>query len=233
MQLEISRERHKRWKGGVAALWRDLPGVVYNWLRGSSAPWGMTPILAETGMQCLSVEAVDIAVRGYWVDTVLRQHAPLNGDAQWTTFMASPFAAHIPVLQWPTSIWSTARVRAVLQQMREAASPGMLGIPIAVWRCLPEEWMAAVAKLLSKVEASGTWPSEWLDAYVAMIPKAAGGARPRDQRPITLLEVMYRVWSKGITMEWRPVLQNPFLGQQRWGSGRKRGRCTLHSCLPT
>ena len=128
---------------------------------------------------------------------------------------------------------TATRVRAVLQQMREAAAPGMLDISIAVWQCLPEEWMVAVARLLTMMEGSGTWPSEWLDAYIAMIPKASGGARPRDQRPITVLEVMYRVWSKGVSVEWKPVLQKAFLSQAAMGSGRKRGRCTWRSCWPT
>ena len=60
--------------------------------------------------------------------------------------------------------------------------------------------MSAVARFLTLVETSGTWPTEWLDAYVVMIPKAAEGSRPQDQRPITVLEVMYRVWSKGVVL---------------------------------
>ena len=65
----------------------------------------------------------------------------------------------------------------------------------------------AVARLLNFIEAEGRWPTEWLDAYVAMIPKAAGGSRPQDQRPITVLEVLYRLWAKGVVLQWGPVLQ--------------------------
>ena len=60
--------------------------------------------------------------------------------------------------------------------------------------------MSAVTRLLTLIEESGCWPTEWLDAFVAMIPKAAGGSRPQDQRPITVLEVLYRIWSKGVVM---------------------------------
>ena len=48
------------------------------------------------------------------------------------------------------------------------------------------------------VEAAGTWPKMWLQAYVVMVPKASGGVRPQDQRPITILPVLYRLWSKGV-----------------------------------
>ncbi len=81
INLEMRRARHARWKGGLTALWRERTGVVYNWLRANSAPWGTTPILDEAGMQCLSVAAVDAAVQGYWLNTVLRQHASLDPNA--------------------------------------------------------------------------------------------------------------------------------------------------------
>ena len=59
-----------------------------------------------------------------------------------------------------------------------------------------------------------------------MIPKAAGGTRPKDQRPITVLEVMYRVWSKAIILEWAPVLQRELLGP--WAMGFRAGSGTLY-----
>ena len=105
----------------------------------------------------------------------------------------------------------------IFRHLREGTSPGSLGIPIAVWRSLPQTWMCSVARLFSLVEAAGHWPTEWLDAYVTMIPKAAGGSRPRDQRPITVLEVLYRVWAKGVTLSWAPVLQHEYLGPTAMG----------------
>ena len=97
--------------------------------------------------------------------------------------------------------------------MREGASPGMFGVPISVWRALPEPWTDTIARFFTLVEEQGRWPQDWLDAYVAMIPKANGGSRPQDQRPITVLEVLYRLWAKGIVQEWHHVLQTELLGQ--------------------
>ncbi len=77
--------------------------------------------------------------------------------------------------------------------------------------------MAAVARMLNMVEETGSWPTEWLDTYVSMLPKSTGGTRPRDQRPITVLDVVYRIWSKGIVMVLSPVLQRDFLGQAAMG----------------
>ena len=87
--------------------------------------------------------------------------------------------------------------------------------------------MSAVSRLLTLVEADGVWPAEWLDAFVAMIPKAAGGSRPQDQRPITVLDVLYRIWSKGVVLTWGPTLHQQYLGTAAMGFRAESG--TLHA----
>jgi hypothetical protein len=57
-------------------------------------------------------------------------------------------------------------------------------------------------------------------------PQGIGGSRPRDQRPITVLEVMYRIWSKGTVQEWTPTLHTAFLGTAAFGFRAQSG--TLH-----
>ena len=166
-------------------------------------------------------------MRAFCVDNVLRQHAAVDEDARWAAFLASPFGAHIPSARWPTCTWDTGRVRQTLRQMREGAAPGLTGVPIAVWRALPSPWPEALAQLLNLVEAERRWPSAWLDAYVAMIPKSAGGTRPQDQRPITVLEMLYRLWAKGIVLSWGPTLQAGILSDTAFGF--RSGRGTLHA----
>ena len=87
--------------------------------------------------------------------------------------------------------------------------------------------MSAVSRLLTLVEDDGVWPAEWLDAFVAMIPKAAGGSRPQDQRPITVLDVLYRIWSKGVVLTWGPTLHGQYLGTAAMGFRAESG--TLHA----
>ena len=220
-------ERTRRFREALPQLWKDDLGVIQRWLRADSVPWGSRPILDAAGLQCLTVPEVDAAVRAFWVDHVLRQHAAVDEDARWTAFLASPFSQHIPTATWPTSSWDAARVRASLRSMREGAAPGLTGVPIAVWRALPSPWPEAVARLLNLVESERRWPSSWLEAYVAMIPKSAGGTRPQDQRPITVLEVLYRLWAKGIVTTWGSTLQNGVLSDTAFGF--RSGRGTLHA----
>jgi hypothetical protein len=224
---DMRRTRHLRWKAKLPTLWHTQPGVIHHWLHAAGPSWGSVPILDSDGLQCTTIESVDQAVRSFWVDSILRHHASACPHSRWTAFTSSRFGPHIPSgIIWPHLPWTAERVRSILSSMTEASSPGHLGIPIAVWRALPDAWMATVARFFSLVEESCAWPPEWLDAYVTMIPKASGGSRPRDQRPITVLEVMYRIWSKGVVQEWAPVLHKEFLGPSAMGF--RAGAGTLH-----
>ena len=95
----MRRERSARWQELLPRLWRDRPAVVYHWLHAAGAPWGTTPIMDAAGLECVTPAAVDVSVRGYWVDTVLRQHAGLDEDSRWATFLASRFGPCIPTAQ--------------------------------------------------------------------------------------------------------------------------------------
>ena len=55
-------------------------------------------------------------------------------------------------------------------------------------------WFDELARILSLVEDTGGWPDGFLDAYIAMIPKADGDATPLGQRPLSVFPVVYRVW---------------------------------------
>ena len=226
LHREMRRERYARWRAALPGLWRERPGVVYHWLQAPMAAWGCTPIVDDAGQQCLTLEAVDRAVKGYWVDQVLCQHRAVDGAERWRLFEASEFYPFVPVLQWPHGAWDGEQIGAALRTMCERSSPGLPNVPIAVWKVLPPAWLSAVARLLNLIEAAGSWPAEWLDAYIVMIPKSAGGSRPRDQRPITVLPMVYRLWSKAVVLEWQPVMQHSYLGQAAMGFRAQAG--TLH-----
>ena len=163
---------------------------------------------------------MDAAVRGFWVDTIFCRHKHVDEEQALAALLESEFAAFIPQLEWPLETWTVERVRRVLDMMRGNVSPGSMGIPIAVWRVLPDVWMRSVARFFTLLESGGRWPEQWLSSYVTMIPKGAGGGRPQDQRPITVLEVAYRVWVKGLTLEWGPALHREYLGSAAMGFRR-------------
>ena len=108
---------------------------------------GHLPCVKEEGLQCTTVGEVDEAVRGFWVDRVLRQHAGRDEVTCWQHFEQSEFATFVPQVEWMHLAWTGAQVREILAGFREGAAPGLPGVPIAVWKVLPEVWMDAVARL--------------------------------------------------------------------------------------
>ena len=182
-------------------------------------------------MQCATVAEVDVAVRAFWVDGVWRRSAAADVVQCWAAFQASPFFTFYPCCEWPSSSWSLGRVRKVLRSMRESSSPGVRGICISLWRSLPDSVLSRVADLLNLIEKVGHWPEEIIHAYVAMIPKAAGGSRPQDQRPITVLDVVYRLWAKGVVLAWSPTLQGTYLGSAAMGFRAQTGPIHLAQLL--
>ena len=223
----MRKQRLQRWRGNIATLWSTRPRAVYRWLAAEPSVWGSAPILDVDGVQCLSREAVDREVCAYWVRGVWRQHEGVDMEARWAALRESPFFAHYPTdCVWPQLAWTAERVHATLCTMRAAAAPGPRGIPLSVWEALPLAFLGKVAALFTAVELGGAWPPELLRAYVTLIPKTAGGTRPQDQRPITVLDLMYRVWAKGTALAWAPVLQRRYLGPTTLGFRVQAG--TMH-----
>ena len=52
-----------------------------------------------------------------------------------------------------------------------------------------------LARILSCVEDLGIWLEGLHDAHIAMIPKVDGDATPLEQRPLSVLPVVYRIWA--------------------------------------
>jgi hypothetical protein len=211
LRREMREERVARWRGLIPQLWIERPGSLYRWLAADSPAWGSAPILTTAGSQCCSIEEVDAAVQAFWVAGVWRRHAAADEPKCWEAFRTSSFYAYYPHCDWPQDGWSLGRVRKVLRSMRESSSPGIRGFSIALWRSLPDEVLSRLADLLTLVEKDGRWPEELNHAYVTMIPKASGGSRPQDQRPTTVLDVLYRLWAKGVVLTWSPTLQGAYL----------------------
>ena len=74
---------------------------------------------------------------------------------------------------------------------------GLDGWCVADLLCLP--LLNMLADLLAVVEATGKWPHIVARVYVSLIPKGEG-MLPMQQRPLSVLSQLYRVWA-GIRLE--------------------------------
>ena len=128
---EMRKERHLRWKTTLPSLWHTRPGVINQWLHATGASWGSVPILDADGFQCTSPCAIDTAVRLFWVDTILRQHASVDPVACWKPWrQATPRPSTLGIA-WHMPMHNLLCGFAVMSSWsRQKWSLGS-----AVWRC--------------------------------------------------------------------------------------------------
>ena len=85
-----------------------------------------------------------------------------------------------------------------MQEVAKAKISTACGLDGWAWNegnALPLPWFSGLAILLQMVETTGVWPQGLLDANVAMIPKADGDSTPLGQRPLSVVPVVYRLWT--------------------------------------
>jgi hypothetical protein len=71
---------------------------------------------------------------------------------------------------------------------------GLDGWEVEYLQQLPLEWWERVADYLNVVVQDGKWHSSHAKGYFSFIGKGAGDG-PLDQRPLTILPVVYRIWA--------------------------------------
>ena len=82
-------------------------------------------------------------------------HAEKDEGQRWAAFERSAFYPHLSHCVFPRADWTMERVLEVVRHFRDGTSPGVRGIPIGVWKSLPELFFKAVADLLRRVGLLG------------------------------------------------------------------------------
>ena len=221
---EMRKERKKRWKDNLPKMWKESPGRIYRFIRSQPQNWWASPVLRGDRKAAETPEEVDKAMRSFWVSKILRQDNPDCAREKWEAY-SKVFGQFIRRTDIPTQEWTTSRVLSTFKLMNSNSSPGYRGIPISTWKAAPDEVIEAIAHLLNLVEKEGRWPKESTSAYICVLPKTEESAEPGDFRPITVLDVIYRLWARGVVELWKVPLQQEILSECVMGFREERG-CT-------
>ena len=101
----------------------------------------------------------------------------------------------LPLLPLISLPWLTSGMLADVVRRKGATAGSLDGWGWKEMKVLPMAWFDGLAGTLTKVEEIGVWPEGWLDATIAMIPKADGDATLLGQRPLSVLQGVYRIWT--------------------------------------
>ena len=144
---------------------------------------------------------IDAEFRKAWMPYFCRSGHPVVTPDQFLDFVGHLFPQE-PDLDLP---WITGRDLQEVVRAKKSTAGGLDGWAWNEIKALPLPWFSGLAILLELVESTGTWPQGLLDAYIAMIPEADVDSTPLGQRPLSVLQVVYRLWASlrlGHLREW-------------------------------
>jgi hypothetical protein len=102
--------------------------------------------------------------------------------------------------------FSDEEIGDALVQIGPLKAPGADGFPVRFfqrnWGIMKEEVVAAVKKFFHE----GSMPSEINETIIVLIPKNNDPISPKDFRPISLCNVIYKIVAKCISNRLRPLL---------------------------
>ena len=134
---------------------------------------------------------VDAEFRKAWMPFFCRSGHPVVTVDQFLSFVSSYLSLeaerHLPPI--------SGRDLQEVARAKKSTAGGLDGWAWNEIKALPLPWFSVLAILLNMVESTGIWPQGLLDAYIAMIPKADGDSAPLGQRPLSVLQVVYRLWA--------------------------------------
>ncbi|XP_019152267.1 PREDICTED: uncharacterized protein LOC109149075 [Ipomoea nil] len=121
-------------------------------------------------------------------------------------------------------------VKAAVFGMKCMGSPGPDGIQAAFYQDFWQEVGGSITKMVNEALISATIPLSLLEAFVTLIPKKDNPKTAADFRPITLLNVMFKIVSKVIVNRLRPLMNN-LIGPHQ--NSFLPGRSTLDNIILT
>jgi hypothetical protein len=132
-------------------------------------------------------------ISDFWVKQIFRK-IDLEAVPSWAEFR-DRFIDSLGPQRAPFAIPSITGGRLRNRCMKASGTHGLDGWTLEELEKLPPEWWDELAKIFDLVEKGGDWPEGLAQAAVPLIPKEVGKTDPDQQRPITVLPVLYRAWA--------------------------------------
>ena len=163
----------------------------------------------------------------------------------WVLHFSKVFGAHLalppitsPHLQYIPSdladlpVWPTvteAEINDLISSLTSGKSPGEDLIPADLYKAFPSWWSPVLAKTFSQINNTGQIPPGWKLSIVVPIYKKGDKSAPNNYRPISLLDIAAKMYSKYLLIkleEW--VDENHILYPHQ--AGFRKGLSTIDHC---
>ena len=118
----------------------------------------------------------------------------------------------------------SSEVDEAIRRMKNGKSPGDDGISIDVLKLGGEELSKVLLKLFNKCLLENNIPDDWNNAIVILIHKKGDKEDLRNYRPISLLSVLYKIFTKILSNRLEKILDS---SQPREQAGFRKGFNTM------
>ena len=192
-QVVVSR-RETGFRKWTSCLGEDLGSRPSSWLRPDFAPPSPFFVIKDPQTQSSRIlvkpHLTDAEFRKAWMPFFCRSGHPVVTTDQFLAFVDHLCLRNFLSIFLGLRVGTCRRLLG-LKRLLQAVWMGGRGMRLA----LPLPGFSGLAALLELVETSGVWPQSLLDAFFAMVPKADGDSTSLDQRPLSVLPVLYRLWA--------------------------------------
>jgi hypothetical protein len=107
---------------------------------------------------------------------------------------------------------------AALAAFPDDSSPGPSGLPAVTLKALPPLYQDILFGITALAHRGGVLPAAYYQALICAIPKPGGGPDISSSRPICLLEVSVKLYTRILTSRWSAVLEKAgYLGDVQFG----------------
>ena len=199
--------------------WLDRPKEVYQWIQNEYQPPLVMLLDPDTSQPMANIPRMDEILHASW-DQVMRKYAD-TPEPDVHAFAQKYDKFLIKGVQMQSTPITGSRLAKRLRKMGVHTATGLDGWCVSDLLLLPTCLLDMLSEILFLVEATGTWPRVLARGYVSLIPKGEG-MMPMQQRPLSVLSQIYRVWA-GIRLEECMVWQELWIHPHAYGFRKKRG----------
>ena len=186
--------RRKRLRERDAAKTRELvrdPTKAFDCLKPDREP-PLAAVQRDDGTLTANINEMDRILRDKWCK-IFCKHTEANPPPDVAEFMAR-YERFIPYVPMEAHSLTVDEIRIKLNKIKDASSAGLDCWAAKDLKQLPRGILQYLTKFYDMVERHGYWPFALTQAAVTLIPKGEG-VGPLDQRPLSVLPIVYRVWA--------------------------------------
>ena len=194
---EKRKKRHhiQTWKNSLAH--QGMPRrAAYRWIRGEEPR--AHPVIQDQGKVYTGPRAFFQRVEQFWEPLMNERDEDIEEDERFLQWYNGTPAG--------TMEHCLKTLKEVIQTLSSQACSGPDSWPISAAKLSNEDILQVLLLLYKMIESLSRWPTKLVQGRVQLIPKPGMAPTPEGLRPITIVSIWIRIWSR-----YRLLLLDPTL----------------------